>query len=216
VGGFARVPGVEARPGDYEMVWGRECFFGYTVAPDGELWWFANPPSRAEPSQAELRELAGEPTRRRLIELLAVDRTPAAEIVRSTEDELRIFNQYDLPTVPRWHNGSMVVLGDAAHAVSPASGQGASLAAEDAVTLALCLRDAPSVADALADYERRRRDRVQRIVAWGSSMNNTKKQGLVGRALRDVMVPIIMKRNSRPGAMSQVAWIFDHHIDWDG
>jgi 2-polyprenyl-6-methoxyphenol hydroxylase-like FAD-dependent oxidoreductase len=213
VGGYARVPGVRTVPGDYEMIWGRECFFGYTVGADGEVWWFANPPSRTELTRAETA-LTDERVRERLISLLSVDHTPAAEIVRSTQDNLRIFNQYDLPTVPRWHNDRMVVIGDAAHAVSPASGQGASLAAEDAVVLALCLRDASSIPAALAEFERRRRDRVQRIVAWGASMNNTKKQGLVGRFMRDLMVPIIMRRNSRPEAMNQLSWIFNHHIDW--
>ena len=37
----------------------------------------------------------------------------------------------------------MVLVGDAVHAASPASGQGASMAFEDAVTLARCLRTAP-------------------------------------------------------------------------
>jgi 2-polyprenyl-6-methoxyphenol hydroxylase-like FAD-dependent oxidoreductase len=70
----------------------------------------------------------------------------------------------------------MVIIGDAAHAVSPSSGQGASLAAEDAVTLGRCVRDAPTIPAALARYEQLRRARVERVVTWGSGMNNTKKQ----------------------------------------
>ena len=35
----------------------------------------------------------------------------------------------------------MIIVGDAAHATSPSSGQGASMAIEDAVVLAKCLRD---------------------------------------------------------------------------
>ncbi|HET6753767.1 MAG TPA: FAD-dependent monooxygenase [Jiangellaceae bacterium] len=46
--------------------------------------------------------------------------------------------------LPAWHNGRMIVIGDAAHAPSPTSGQGASLSVEDAVVLAKCLRDLPS------------------------------------------------------------------------
>jgi len=38
----------------------------------------------------------------------------------------------------------MAIIGDAAHAPSPTSGQGASLACEDAVILAKCLRDLPT------------------------------------------------------------------------
>ena len=44
--------------------------------------------------------------------------------------------------------------GDAVHATSPSAGQGASLALEDAITLAKCLRDQPAHAIAFAEYQR--------------------------------------------------------------
>ncbi|GAA2322602.1 FAD-dependent monooxygenase [Nonomuraea roseoviolacea subsp. roseoviolacea] len=213
-GGFTRTANVDAEPGDYVMIWGRDCFFGYTVAPDGELWWFANPPAGREPSRADLRRLTTADLKARLVELLAVDDSPAAQIVRDTAGDFGLTNQYDLPTVPTWHNGSMVVIGDAAHAVSPSSGQGASLAAEDAVVLARCLRDLPTVPAALARYESLRRERVERIVKWGAGMNNTKKQGLVGRALRDLALPLILRKADDPREMEKMSWMFRHHIDW--
>jgi 2-polyprenyl-6-methoxyphenol hydroxylase-like FAD-dependent oxidoreductase len=214
VGGFTRGVRISARPGDYVMVWGKDCFFGYTVSPDGEIWWFANPPSRTEIPRDQLGRLTTGQLRERLVALLSSDKTPGAQIVSSAAPGFRLTNQYDLPEVPAWHNESMVIIGDAAHAVSPASGQGASLAAEDAVTLALCLRDAPSVPAALDGYEQQRRARVQRVVAWGSSMNNTKKQGLAGRMLRDIALPIILKKAARPGEIDKIAWLFAHHITW--
>ncbi|NUW46148.1 FAD-dependent monooxygenase [Nonomuraea rhodomycinica] len=214
-GGFTRTANVDAEPGDYVMIWGRKCFFGYTVAPDGELWWFANPPAGREPSRADLRRLAAADLKARLVDLLAVDDSPAARIVRDTAGDIGLTNQYDLPTVPTWHNGSMVVIGDAAHAVSPSSGQGASLAAEDAVILIRCLRDLPTVPAALARYESLRRERVERIVAWGSGMNNTKKQGLVGRVLRDLALPFILRKADDPREMEKMSWMYHHHIDWD-
>lgn len=45
-----------------------------------------------------------------------------------------------LKPLPRWYRGRAVLVGDAAHAVSPHSGQGASLALEDAMYLAKTLR----------------------------------------------------------------------------
>jgi 2-polyprenyl-6-methoxyphenol hydroxylase-like FAD-dependent oxidoreductase len=197
------------------MVWGKNCFFGYTVSPDGEIWWFANPPSGAGISRERLRDMTTEQVRQRLLELLSVDKTPGAQIVQSTKEDFGLTNQYDLPTVPTWHSESMVIIGDAAHAVSPSSGQGASLAAEDAVVLAKCLRDLPSIPHALAAYVRLRRTRVERIVKWGSGMNNTKKQGAVGRVLRDLVLPIILKKGSRPEELAKMSWMFYHHIDWD-
>ncbi|MCF6475668.1 FAD-dependent monooxygenase [Nonomuraea sp. MG754425] len=214
-GGFTRKANLDAKPGDYVMVWGRDCFFGYTIAPDGEVWWFANPPAHREPSRAELRDLTPAALQERLVELLAVDRSPAAQIVRDSAADLGLTNQYDLPNVPTWHAGGMVVIGDAAHAVSPSSGQGASLAAEDAVVLAQCLRDLPTVPAALARYESLRRERVERVVKWGAGMNNTKKQGLVGRVLRDLALPLILSRADDAREMAKMSWMFNHHIDWN-
>jgi len=172
-GGFTRAADVPVKPGAYVMIWGRHCFFGYTVSPNGEIWWFANPPSRSEIPRDELRRLTTDRLREDLAGLLAADRTPGAAIVRATSEDFGLSNQYDLPTVPTWHNGSMVVIGDAAHAVSPSSGQGASLAAEDAVVLATCLRDVPGIPAALDEYAQAIKqyapDRAASGVDWQTS-----------------------------------------------
>jgi hypothetical protein len=54
---------------------------------------------------------------------------------------------------------------------------------------------------------------VERIVAWAAGMNNTKKQGLVGRALRDLFLPVILRRGARPGELAKVSWIFEHRVE---
>ncbi|HET9543835.1 MAG TPA: FAD-dependent monooxygenase, partial [Acidimicrobiales bacterium] len=108
--------------------------------------------------------------------------------------------------------GPMVIVGDAAHAPSPTSGQGASMAAEDAVVLAQCLRDLPTVGDALAAYEGLRRRRVERIVAHGARTGRSKTPGPVGRVVRDLALPLVFKLLVTERSM---AWIYDHHIDWD-
>jgi FAD-dependent urate hydroxylase len=105
-----------------------------------------------------------------------------------------------------------VIVGDAAHAPSPTSGQGASMAAEDAVVLAKSLRDRPTVPEALAAYEGLRRRRVERIVAQGARTGSAKTPGRVGRVLRDLSLPLVFKLLVTERSM---AWIYDHHIDWD-
>ena len=70
--------------------------------------------------------------------------------------------------MPEYHRGRTVILGDAAHAMSPQLGQGANLALMDASALAACLREAP-VAEALARYSARRRAHnrfYQRASRW--------------------------------------------------
>ena len=108
----------------------------------------------------------------------------------------------------------MIIIGDAAHATSPASGQGASMALEDAVVLAKCLRDQPDIASAFATYERLRRARVERVVAQGKRNGNQKAAGPVGRVLRDLFMPVMLRALERSGKLSQ-NWMFDYHIDWE-
>ena len=81
------------------------------------------------------------------------------------------------PEKPWDSHGPMVIIGDAAHAPSPSSGQGASMAAEDAVVLAKSLRDMPDIPRALDAYERQRRQRVERIVAQGARTSSAKTAG---------------------------------------
>ena len=168
-GGYARGVPVDAEPGVFTMVFGRRAFFGYTVAPSGEVWWFANPPHLEEPTPAQLAALNdGDRWRRLLLDLFADDATPAVDLIRHTAHDLTGWATYDLPRVETWQRGRVVLVGDAAHATSPSSGQGASMAIEDAVVLGKCLRDLGDVESALAAYVGLRRARVERVVAAGA------------------------------------------------
>jgi FAD-dependent urate hydroxylase len=212
-GGFTRGVEVPGKPGVMHMIFGKRCFFSYLKTPDGEIWWFANPPRADEPSRAELANTPPSAWREMLIGLFRADRTPARAIIESTSDILAGWTTYDLPSVPIWHTDRMVIIGDAAHATSPASGQGASMAIEDAVVLAKCLRDVPSIPEALAVYESLRRERVERIVAQGKQNGDSKATGPVGRVIRDAVLSRVFKRLERTDT-DPSGWMGDHHIEW--
>ncbi len=205
---------VGAGPGEYRMVWGRRCTYCYTVSPEGEIWWLANPPRPTPVPRATLRAMSTSDVRRLMVGLLDADRGPAASIVQASAGPLRLSNQYAMATVPTWHNESMVIIGDAAHALAPASAQGCSLAIEDAVVLARCLRDAPSVAAGLTRYEKLRRPRVDRVVPWAGSLRSAKRHGPVGRAVRDLVVPFILRKAASGRSVEEMSWLFRHHIEW--
>jgi 2-polyprenyl-6-methoxyphenol hydroxylase-like FAD-dependent oxidoreductase len=114
--------------------------------------------------------------------------------------------------LPTWHNGRMIVIGDAAHAPSPTSGQGASLSIEDAVVLAKSLRDQPTPQTAFAQFEAARRPRVERIIKWAARINNSKAAGPIGRVFRDAMLPLILTMTADSKALRQT---YGYHIDWD-
>ncbi|MGE5134047.1 MAG: FAD-dependent monooxygenase [Gemmatimonadota bacterium] len=70
----------------------------------------------------------------------------------------------DRSPLPRWVNGRIALLGDAAHPMLPFYAQGAGQAIEDAAALAACLATGPwDPAAALARYERVRLPRATRV-----------------------------------------------------
>jgi 2-polyprenyl-6-methoxyphenol hydroxylase-like FAD-dependent oxidoreductase len=210
-GGYTPGAGDGVEPGAWHMIFGRRAFFGYVADPAGGTVWFANVP-RPAVTPAERAATPADQWRRRLVELFSGDAGPAARLIEAGELQLAADNTHDLQRVPTWHRGPMVIVGDAAHAPSPTSGQGASMAAEDGVVLAQCLRDLPSVPEALAAYEHRRRARVERIVAQGARTSSAKTPGRIGRVVRDLALPLVFKLLVTDRSM---AWIYGHHIDWD-
>jgi anthraniloyl-CoA monooxygenase len=61
----------------------------------------------------------------------------------------------------RWHDGNLVLLGDAAHTAHFSIGSGTKLAMEDSLALAACLHEHASLDEALTAYETERRPVVE-------------------------------------------------------
>src|ERR1039457_4149677 len=97
---------------------------------------------------------------------------------RTTAENLDITGAiHIMPPVPHWHRGRMMLVGDAVHAPSNSTGQGASLSIESSIQLARCLRDLPDEASAFRAYERLRREPVERITNRGARTNRAKPPG---------------------------------------
>lgn len=126
-GGYTRDVALAVERGVWHMVFGKRAFFGYVIDPLGGIVWFVNAP-RGEVSDAERQSTSAEQWKDYLIELFAGDCNRVTDIIAAGEFELVADNTYDLPKVPTWHRGPIILLGDTAHAPSPSSGQGASLA----------------------------------------------------------------------------------------
>jgi FAD-dependent urate hydroxylase len=205
---------VDAEPGSYTLIFGKRAFFGYLLAPDGEVWWFANVPRGDEPARGEVEAITAQAWQHRLAELYANDAGPAVRLVQAS-DPADIKNAspiHSIPHLPRWHTDRMVVIGDAAHAPTPTSGQGASLAIEDAVVLAKCLRDLPDPQQAFARFEALRRPRVEPIIKVAARINSNKTARPLTRVFRDAVLPVILRLTANSKQVNQQ---YRYHIDWD-
>ncbi len=219
-GGYTREVPVDSEPGHYEMIFGKRAFFGYVLAPDRSVWWFANIPRPDEPSRAALGGGADaaadedriDDLRRQLVDLFAGDAGPAAALIEATARPMPLSPVHTLAHLPAWHRGRGVVVGDAAHAPSPSSGQGASLSIEDALVLAQCLRDLPDPARAFDAFVARRRARVEQIIRWAARINSNKAAGPLAAAIRDRMLPPMLRLTANSKAATRQ---FAYHVDWN-
>ena len=211
-GGFASGVTVAAPPGSYEMIFGERAFFGYATAPDGQVWWFANLPQHREPARGEAEMVSAAQWRHRFTEIYAEDAGPALELIAATPGFAPMTPIHTIPHLRRWHTGRMIVVGDAAHAPSPTSGQGASLSIEDAVLLATSLRAIEPVSAAFTHFETVRRPRVEKIIKAAARINNNKAPSPAGRLLRDLMLPVILRTTANAKSAREV---YEYHADWD-
>lgn len=202
-----------AAPDAMHFAFGKRAFFGYWTGPDGRTMWFSNLPSPECLTMAQARQRPADQWLRQLCDVHADD-VPARDVLRraNAEELLNVGGLEIMPQVPHWHRGRMVLVGDAAHAPSSSSGQGASLAVESAIQLARCLRDLPDPQAAFTAYERLRRDRVTKIAVNAERNNRQKAFGPVGSAVMSVLMPIALKTFLKPEKM--LGPVHDYRIDW--
>ncbi|QRP50326.1 NAD(P)/FAD-dependent oxidoreductase [Amycolatopsis sp. FDAARGOS 1241] len=213
-GGWARDTGLPSTHGETHMVFGKHAFFGYQVFDDGDALWWINLPSAEPLTVAQMKQTPNAEWLRRFRELAAADNSAVPSIIDAVaprELVLTAASEY-LPHVPTWHRGRIALIGDAAHAPSSSSGQGASLSLEDAVEVARCLRDLPTADEAFAAFESLRRPRIDRVMKDTERTNNRKTASAFGRVLRDLLFPVAMKLFAKP---EKAAWLTGHEIGWN-
>jgi 2-polyprenyl-6-methoxyphenol hydroxylase-like FAD-dependent oxidoreductase len=181
---------------------GRGVQAGCGPMSNGRAYWYvcvngrAGGPQRPSAHRAEaLAHVSPWPeTMQRLVAA-----TPDGAILRN--------NVYDLPPIPRWSQGSVTLLGDAAHATTPHLGQGACMAIEDAAALGRALSETKDVRVALSRYETARVARCNRV---------TRTSRIFGRFLQTENLLLSWIRNailatgSEASRLERLAWLLDY------
>lgn len=162
--------------------WGTGARFGIVPLPDDRVYWFATLSTPPGGCDADPRST--------LQGLFGSWHAPIGELLDATPTEAVLRHDiYDLAAFPgSFVHQRGVLLGDAAHAMTPDLGQGAGQAIEDAATLVVLLRSvrADGLEAALRRYDRLRRSRTREI--WRQSRLTGKvaqSSGAVSTRLRD-------------------------------
>jgi 2-polyprenyl-6-methoxyphenol hydroxylase-like FAD-dependent oxidoreductase len=156
------------------FIFGEKGFFGHfnTVTRTG---WWSTAVAPLE-TREQMASTSGAELKQRLRELHGDWADPVPGLIESATDVLNIAI-HDVPSLPRWSAGRTVLIGDAAHAVAPHSGQGASMALEDAMFLAKLLRESQGgpLDLVFGEFERQRRPRTDKVIAMGRRNGRSKE-----------------------------------------
>ncbi len=179
-----------------QMFFGHKAFFAYTVS-GGVAYWFTNVPRADSPARGELDDLDQNAWMDHIRSLHADDPAPVRAILHTAQHAIGAWPINDMPALAAWHTDRVCLIGDSAHAVSPSTGQGASLAIEDAAILAHWLHREPTPARAFSEYERARKDRAEKIVRFGRQIGNRKVASAAGNLFRDLTLRMFLRMGAR-------------------
>jgi salicylate hydroxylase len=131
----------------------------------------------------------------RIFEAYSWDRR-ILNLVRNIEGDMSFWALADLPRLPRWSRGRVMLLGDAAHAPLPHQGQGAGLAIEDAYALgALIANLGPkNYGPAFEAFEKLRKRRAWTVQAYSRAAGRAYKFADDAAKRRDASWPSLPQR----------------------
>jgi len=176
-------------PGLFQVIWGPGARFLYYRLADGRLYWegqFAAKPGGSDP-----------PGQRRAAVLRRFGEWGPAvrQMVAMTEERaISRLDVYDRPPLRTWSRGQVTLLGDAAHPMTNAIGQGANQTIEDAVVLARLAQKQPDWPSALREYERLRVPRTTSMVRTARNLQRFNRwRSPAACRLRDELIRVAFR-----------------------
>ena len=128
------------------------------------------------------------------------------DLVHNIEGDMNFWALVELPRLPRWSRGRVILLGDAAHAPLPHQGQGAGLAIEDAYALGALLAKGglKDYRSAFQAFENLRKRRAWLVQAYSR---------VAGQAVKSVGDAAARRDMSWPSLPQRIGWIHRYRED---
>ena len=177
-----------------------------TLAVDAEhVVWYVQFDSKRFPPPPESNGGAAQARKEFITSLVGGWADPIPHLLSITDfSRTHLWRPLDADVVPRFYRGNLVLVGDAAHPLSPFTSQGVSSAIADAVSLAEKLgvgnwNSADGLENALAAYSAERREQCAPYVAKGRELTRHFISPQIGST---VLLPIAESNHVAPGAFS--------------
>ena len=218
VGGFAPAAALGTHLPSSEsptfMTFGRKGFFGYCLcnkAPGEEVMWWSNIPIEKELTNQQLQSIGTEQIRDELLVLHKEWHSPIEDIIKMSPSIFKS-NIHDIENLTSWTKNRVLLIGDAAHAMSPHAGQGASVSLEDSMYLAKLIKDSEgSIESIFTRFEKDRKKRADKIIQVARRNGSGKKElSPVGSWFRDRFLSLLLPVFAGKGQ----DWIHGYEINW--
>lgn len=195
---------------------GSEGYFSYSMTGSEEnrtIGWWVNLSRKDTIPSEELAEISQTQIKQQLLKTYQGWHEPVESIIANAGNIVR-HNIFDLIDMPSWYGGRVVLIGDAAHAMIPHAGQGASTAMEDGMYLAKLLRynKTSTLVKVFEEYQHHRKTRVQKIVRLARRYGKPDRiTSGIGLAVRDFFVSSVMHIFGNHSN----DWMYTYKIDWN-
>jgi len=151
--------------GNYEdslyEVWGNNARFGFVKISNTQVYWYALKSFMKSAQECNLDKIA---------EYFEEFHPMVKDMIASTsKNDIHSAEIMDLKPLKTWHQNTICLLGDAAHAMTPNMGQGACQAIEDAYVISEYLSVYPTQ-EAFKKYQKNRYSKVAKIVKMSWTM----------------------------------------------
>ncbi len=147
--------------GHHKQVWGKTARCGVGWVSDENVRWFLGGRGIALVDDPPL-------SKQDLIERAEGLPEIVAAVLEATDEDQIVRTEVRHAYPPKsWHDGRVVLLGDAAHTLSPFAGMGACSTIEDVGHLVRLLEESDSLPDALAAFQAEREGDVSKIEKTG-------------------------------------------------
>jgi 2-polyprenyl-6-methoxyphenol hydroxylase-like FAD-dependent oxidoreductase len=190
--------------GLFRVIWGPGARFLYYRLDSERLYWegiFATEAGGKDPEDGR---------KQAVLDRFGHWAAPVGSIIEATrQEDIGRSDVYDRPPSKRWGQGRVTLLGDAAHPMTNAAGQGANQTIEDSVVLGSRLGRAADLEAGLREYERERIDRSAKIVAlaWRLTALSRWRNPIAVR-LRDPLITFMMATGGKRGQRKDMAYEF--------
>jgi 2-polyprenyl-6-methoxyphenol hydroxylase-like FAD-dependent oxidoreductase len=162
--------------------WGNKVRFGFSQISNGSVYWFAV--AKAKPFEQD----DASQIKNKLNEYFQNFHPIVNQIINQTDENKIIRGDIlDLRRLERWHHQNVCLLGDAAHATTPNTGQGAGQGIEDAFVLAKLFTENQSMENIFSKFENSRREKVDYVVNNSWRFGKMAHSGLGGIVMKTIM-----------------------------